>query len=114
MRSNVTTTKNGFRVEDVTFRNMRKQSEILSEGVSDTSSNEEDEDTVEVPNSLTPEQIIAYFEQIISNTEDRQKKKVYSQTIRWIKELEEAKVKLKTYRSKELAKQASEDLSDSI
>ena len=112
MRDRVTTTQKGFRVEDVTFRKMRKQSEILNEGVVDT--NPEEEEEVEVPNSLTPEQIITYFEQIISNTEDRQKKKVFSQAIRWIRELEEARSKLRTYREKELVKKASDDLVDTI
>ena len=111
MRDRVTTTKRGFEVIDVTFRNMRKQSEILNEiGEDDVSDIQEEE----LPKSLTPEQIISYFESIIANTEDRQKKKVFSQAIRFIQERDEMRAKLKTYRDKELAQLAGENISDEI
>ena len=111
MRDRVTTTKRGFEVIDVTFRNMRKQSEILNEIGEET---DNDTEEVELPSSLTPEQIISYFENIISSTEDRQKKKVFSQAIRFIKERDEMRAKLKTYRDRELAQLAGEDISDEI
>lgn len=109
MAGNVTTTLSGFRVEDVTFHNARKQSEIINELNYDTN---EDNSEIEVPKSLTPEQVIKYFEECISVSSDIQLKRVYSHTIKWIKELEESRAKINSINSKESRK--SKEVSDDI
>lgn len=94
-----TTTTSHFRVEDVTFKKARKQSEIDRElGVEPTLNTED----VEAPVSLTPEQIKSFYEKKIQATEDQAQKRVYAQTIRWIDELQKVKVELYQYKAKEL------------
>lgn len=94
-----TTTRSGFKVEDITFKNARRQSEIDKELGVDTVSDEEE---LKTPISLTPEQVIRYYEESIANTDSVSKKRLYAQTIKWIKELQEANTKLLHYRQKEL------------
>ena len=107
----VTTTRNGFRVEDITFKNARRQSEIDKEnGVLIPQSDDE----VEVPKSVTPEQLISYYEQCIEATEDLQKKRVFSTTIRMIRELLEARTILVAYRQNELREVVNEDTPNDI
>lgn len=97
--NNVTTTKNGFKVEDITFRGARKQSEIEKELDQNTDSQEEE---VKAPVSLTPEQVKSFYTQKISVAKDSNEKRVYSQTIKWIDELAETKKKLFALESKEV------------
>ena len=107
----VTTTRSGFRVEDVTFRNARRQSEIVNElGLEE----EEDDVLVEAPKSLTPEQVIRYYATLIKNKQDLDSKRVYSQTIKWIKELQEAKQKLVKVREREIIEEAKQTTPDDI
>lgn len=108
----ITTTKNGFRVEDVTFKNPRMQSEILNEGVRED--NEEEVNEVEVPTSLTPEQVISFYESKIRATKDTHEIRLYSQTIKWIKELLEARSKINTIRERELLEESHRKVSDDI
>ena len=96
--SNVTTTKNGFRVEDVTFKNARRQCEIDNEIEREESVEEE----VQAPVSLTPEQVKAFYMLKIANAKDSNEKKVYAQTIRWIDEMLETKKKLFALENKEV------------
>lgn len=97
--NNVTTTKNGFKVEDITFRGARKQSEIEKELDQNIDSQEEE---VKAPVSLTPEQVKSFYTQKISVAKDSNEKRVYSQTIKWIDELAETKKKLFALESKEV------------
>ena len=110
MKDKITTTKSGFRVEDVTFHNARKQSAILDEleyeDVQDTE--------VVAPKSLTPEQVTKYYEDLLSVTSDLDSKRVYSQTIKWIKELQEVKAELSKLRQKELKVMRNEETPDDI
>ena len=96
--NNVTTTKNGFRVEDITFKGARQQSEILKE--IDTEDIVEEE--VLAPVSLTPEQVKQFYTEKIRVAKDSNEKRLYSQTILWIDELLETKKKLFTLESKEV------------
>lgn len=96
--SNVTTTRNGFKVEDITFRNARRQSEILKEIEQEDGENTDD---VKAPVSLTPEQVKAFYMLKIANAKDSNEKRVYAQTIRWIDELLETKRKLLALEAKE-------------
>lgn len=98
MSNRVTTTMNGFRVEDVTFKHARRQSEIDNE----IEREEEQEDDVKAPVSLTPEQVKAFYMLKISASKDSNEKRVYAQTIRWIDELLETKKKLFTLEAKEV------------
>ena len=50
----MTTTKNGFRVEDITFKGARRQCEIDNEIEHEEGENTQD---VKAPVSLTPEQV---------------------------------------------------------
>lgn len=108
--NNTTTTRNGFRVEDITFKNARRQSEILNEieTVEDVA-----EDDVKAPVSLTPEQVIEFYTEKIKVARDSNERRVYARTINWIKELLETKRKLIVLESKEEAKDDSK-ISDDI
>lgn len=93
----ITTTRNGFKVEDITFKNARRQSEIslAEENNSDTSD-------VVAPTSLTPEQVKSFFIQMIATAKDSNVKRVYSQTIKWVDELFELKRKIALMESREV------------
>lgn len=97
--SNVTTTKNGFRTEDITFRNARLQSAILDE----MEHEEVPESEVKAPVSLTPEQVKIFYLAKIASAKDSNEKRVYAQTIRWIDELLETKKKLFALEAKEVS-----------
>lgn len=99
MSQEVTTTRNGFRVEDITFKGARRQCEIeedIDRGDNTDTSN------IQVPISLTPEQVKAFYMLKIANAKDYNEKRVYSQTIRWIDELLETKKKLFALEAKEV------------
>ena len=88
--NNITTTQKGFRVEDITFKGMRRQSEIDKE----TFHNEESSLEITAPVSLTPEQVKSFYESKISQTVDTREKRVYGQTIKWIDDMLEYRKKL--------------------
>lgn len=96
--SQVTTTRNGFRSEDITFRNARRQSEIENE----IERYEEEEVNVKAPISLTPEQVKNFYEEKIAYAKDSNEKRVYAQTIKWIDELLDTKKKLFALEAKEV------------
>lgn len=96
--SRVTTTQNGFRVEDITFKNARQQSEILKEMGEEVI---EDVDNIKAPVSLTPEQVKNFYQSKIAVAKDSNEKRLYSQTIVWIDELLETKKKLIALEAKE-------------
>lgn len=98
--NNVTTTRNGFRVEDITFKNARRQCEIDKE-LGDN--REVREDNVKAPISLTPEQIKNFYNDKISVTTDPNERKVYQQTIRWIDDMLETRKKLIALESKQVS-----------
>ena len=84
--SDVTTTKTGFRVTDVSLKNPRRQSEVAKE-IAAERGQEIPGTSVYAPVSLTPESVKTFYEgQIKAATTDTEKK-VYSQTIKWIDEL---------------------------
>ena len=97
-RNNVTTTLNGFRVEDITFRGARRQSEIDKE----IDTVEEDEVEVKAPVSLTPEQVKMFYVSKIAVAKDSNEKRVYAQTIKWIDEMIDTKKKLFALEAKEV------------
>lgn len=94
----MTTTRNGFRVEDITFRGARQQSAILDE----IEPVEVQEEEVKAPVSLTPEQVKQFYVNKIAVARDSNEKRVYAQTISWIDELLETKKKLFALESKEV------------
>lgn len=94
----MTTAKNRFRVEDITYHGARKQSEIENE----IEREEEPEQEIKAPVSMTPEQVIEFYKAKIANTSDSNEKRVYSQTIVWIKELQSTKKELVSLREKEI------------
>ena len=96
--NNVTTTRNGFRVEDITFKNARRQCEIDNE----IEHTEESTEEVKAPVSLTPEQVKTFYVSKIALAKDSNEKRVYSQTIKWIDELLETKKKLFALEAKEV------------
>ena len=85
----------GFRVEDVTFKNARRQSEIESEL--------EGEDLqvgdVQIPTSLTPEQVKEYFLLKSQNVSEKESR-VFLQAVKMIDELLETRKKLFNLESK--------------
>lgn len=105
MSSNMTTTKNGFTVEDVTYRRMRMQSQIENE----IEKPEVQEVHVKAPVSVTPEQISDFYKVKILQARDSNEKRVYSQTIRWIKELQEVKKELAVLKEKMIARSAEDE-----
>ena len=94
----MTTTTKGFRVEDITFKGARRQCEIENE----IEREEETEDDVQAPVSLTPEQVKSFYMTKIANAKDSNEKRLYSQTIKWIDELLETKKKLFALENKEV------------
>ena len=107
--NDVTTTRNGFRVEDITFKNARRQCEIDNE----VEKSEETEDSIQAPASLTPEQVKSFYMLKIASAKDSNEKRVYAQTIRWIDELLDTKKKLFALEAKEV-KENDDGTSDSI
>lgn len=107
--NDVTTTRNGFRVEDITFKNARRQCEIDSE----VEKSEETEDSIQAPVSLTPEQVKSFYMLKIASAKDSNEKRVYAQTIRWIDELLDTKKKLFALEAKEV-KENDDGTADSI
>lgn len=96
--NNVTTTKKGFRVEDITFKNARRQCEIDNE----IECEEVEPVEVKAPVSLTPEQVKEFYMLKIASAKDSNEKRVYAQTIRWIDELLDTKKKLFALEAKEV------------
>ena len=107
--NDVTTTRNGFRVEDITFKNARRQCEIDNE----VEKGEETEDSIQAPVSLTPEQVKSFYMLKIASAKDSNEKRVYAQTIRWIDELLDTKKKLFALEAKEV-KENDDGTADSI
>ena len=89
-----------FRVENITYQHARKQSEIENE----IEREEEPVQDVKPPVSLTPEQVIEFYKAKIADTSDSNEKRVYSQTITWIKDLLTTKKELLAIREKEIAR----------
>lgn len=111
MQQRGTTTKNRFRTEDVTFRHARRQSEIDNE----IEHEEEPEQVVKPPVSLTPEQVMDFYKAKIAKTSDSNEKRVYSQTIIWIKDLLATKKALLALREKAIAREEEgKDLEDIV
>ena len=107
--NDITTTRNGFRVEDITFKNARRQCEIDNE----VEKSEETEDSIQAPVSLTPEQVKSFYMLKIASAKDSNEKRVYAQTIRWIDELLDTKKKLFAFEAKEV-KENDDGTADSI
>ena len=107
--NDVTTTRNGFRVEDITFKNARRQCEIDNE----VEKSEETEDSIQAPVSLTPEQVKSFYMLKIASAKDSNEKRIYAQTIRWIDELLDTKKKLFALEAKEV-KENDDGTADSI
>lgn len=98
-------------VIDCTYHGGRKQSAILNEAeipvIEDTE--------IEVPVSLTPEQLKTYCLQCINSTSNQQKRKVYAEFIKIIGEREELKAKLRAFEMRELRSNAlNSDTPDDI
>ena len=92
MSRGVTTTKNGFRVDDITFRGGRKQSAIIDElGLNEEYSESGD---VVVPVSLTPEQVINFLNGKSENTHNMNERRLYQQLVKWVGELFDLKKKV--------------------
>ena len=77
---------------------MPQQSEIDKEISHNTEQNEED---IQVPVSLTPEQVVAFYLLKIQFAKDSNEKRLYSQTISWIEELQKTKKELIVLKNKE-------------
>ena len=111
--NNVTYT-NGFRSEDITFKNARRQSEIIKE-LGMTEDDNTDAEDVTVPVSLTPEQVEQFYTSKIKTSKDSNEKRLYSQTLVWLKELVELRKEVIALKLKEKAKEESEeDVGDDI
>lgn len=96
-----------FKVEDITFKNARRQSEIEREIALENGEFDKPDD-VKPPVSMTPEQVKNFYLQKIKKTSDSNEKRVYAQTIMWIDERLEAtkenvalKLKLALYKRSE-------------
>ena len=111
--NNTTTTTRGFRTEDITFRNARKQSAVEDEIRAENPELFE-EDLVEVPVSLTPEQVINFYKQKIDKAVDSNEKRLYSQTIKWINELSDAKKQILLLEAKTTKKSEDNDYDNGV
>lgn len=84
--NDVTTTKTGFRVSDVTLKNPRRQSEVAREIAAERGQDVSGTSVI-APVSLTPESVKTFYERQIEASVNDNEKKVYTQTILWIDEL---------------------------
>lgn len=109
-RCTTTSSVGKFRVEDITFRQARKQSEVENEIDRD----EETEEVIKAPISVTPEQVIEFFKTKIAKASDSNEKRLYSQTIKWIKELQTTKKELTALREKMIAREEEDKELDDI
>lgn len=92
MRDKVTTTKNGFRVQDITFKGARRQSAIDEElGIN---TEETSDGNIPVPVSFTPEQVIGFLDAKSITTQNMNERKLYKQISAWIDELFKLKKKV--------------------
>lgn len=91
--NNMTTTGH-IRVEDITFKGARQQSQVIADIAEKYGIEPEEVGKVRTPVSLTPESVKNFYEQKILETKDPQEKKIYQQTIRWIDECLDTKKKL--------------------
>ena len=98
--SEMTTTQNGFKIIDVTFRGARRQCEIENEIDSAVTTVSRSE--IVAPVSCTPEQVKDFFRKKCESTPIGNEKKVYNQTIKWIDELAETKKKLFALENKQV------------
>lgn len=98
---NMTTAYGGnFPVQDITFKNARRQSEVARE-IAEERGDTETPEGVPVPVSLTPEQVKKFLTarcEVVSPNE----KRVYQQAVRWIDELLETRKKLILLESKQV------------
>ena len=111
MNDVTTVARSGFRVEDVTFRGARQQSAILNEGVNDVEVRAE---KIDVPKSLTPEQVKKYLLKTIQYSNNEEEKRVFAQIIKWIDELSEAKKKLISIELEDMKRRDSEQTPEDI
>lgn len=110
--SKTMTTTGHIRVEDVTFKGARQQSEVLKEIAERKGSDQSYAGNVQVPVSLTPESVKSFYEEKIAETNDDREKKVYKQTIRWIDDMLDTKKKLVALELK--YQNADEEMPDDI
>lgn len=112
MSSRMTTAMgSNFRTEDVTYRHARRQSEIENE----IEREEEPVEEIKAPVSLTPEQVTAFYLLKIKASNDSNEKRLYSQTIMWIKELQDTRKELLAYKEKEIVRKAdTEEVDDMV
>lgn len=109
MKDKMTTARAGFPIYDITYKNARRQSEIENE----IEREEPEEVSVKPPVSLTPEQVIGFYLSKIKATSDSNEKRVYSQTILWIKMLADTRKKLAALEEKVNAlDRVSDDLAE--
>lgn len=110
MSNNMTTTGH-IRVEDITFKGARQQSQVIEDIKARHGEDQVEVGDVKVPVSMTPEAVKSFYEQKIAETRNPNEKKIYAQTIRWIDECLDAKKKLVAL---ELKYQPSEETPDDI
>lgn len=94
----VTTARGGmFTVEDVSFHGARRQSEVAKElGITD-----EEQKEVNIPASLTPEQLIRFYEESAEKAVETRAKVAYAQTAKYLKDYIALKQKLMKYQTQE-------------
>lgn len=88
----VTTTQGKFPVQDITFKNARRQSEVARE-IAEERGDVATPEGVPVPVSLTPEQVKKFLTSKCEVVEPNERR-VYEQTLRWIDELLETRKRL--------------------
>lgn len=93
--------RGGIRVEDVSIKNARRQSDILNEIPQENVVSPEPE----VPISTTIEQVKEFYLSSFKMTDDSSKKRVYAQTVMWLDELLELRKTVKKYEFKEMVSQ---------
>lgn len=88
------TTTGHIRVDDVTFRNGRKQSQILQEIAESRGVDVSEVGDISIPVSLTPEQVKNFYKEKSEAADNVQEKRIYNQTIQWIDEMLDLKKKV--------------------
>lgn len=93
MSNNMTTTRSGFRVEDVTFKRARRQSDIEKE-IAEEQGDVYVPEKVKPPVSMTPEQIKDFLHLKIDTVSDTNEKRLYGCCIQYIDRALEAEKRL--------------------
>lgn len=111
-KDNMTTTIGMFKVQDITFKGARNQDDVAKEIEDKFGREEVTREGVQVPVSLTPEQVKNFYYEKIENTQRELEKKLYMQTIMWIDDMLKYKKELVSIKMKQVNEDTPDDIEE--